>query len=487
MLFPRAFMSETTDRSGHPTSRTTLAKAVLVAIHLPDADDLEFRSSVEELERLVSTLGYRTIAKVTQARTHLEAGAVLGEGKLKELGEITGGDGLVGPTVPKKKDKARMKRQAADDASAGDDDDATNDDHDDGDDDAPEPELDRDGQPVPKVDLVAVDHDLSPSQARNLERATGCQVLDRTGVIIEIFHRHAKSREARLQVEIARLNYTAPRMRESPGGKERQQGRGAGEAALELDRRKVRDRVAELKKELDAVQRDQDVRRSHRRQARRIALVGYTNAGKSSLMRVLTASDVYIENKLFATLDTTVRALHPEAKPRILVSDTVGFIKKLPHDLVASFKSTLDEALEASHLLHIVDGSDPSWEAQLEVTREVLEEIGAGDVPSTLVMNKVDRIEAEDLARLRVRLPDAWFVSAHDPKDVALIRDRIIAIFEASYVEDELTIPYDRQAILSEMHDFGRVGDQRYEDAGIVVTYRADADTIARLKSKLAK
>ncbi len=480
MLLPRAFMTQTTDRSGQPRA---LAKAVLVAIHLPDADDLEFRSSVEELERLVSTLGYRTIAKVTQARTHLEAGAVLGEGKLKELGELTGGDGHIGSTAPQKKDKARMKRQAAEDASGGDD----LEDDDDNDDDAPEPELDRDGQPVPKVDLVAVDHDLSPSQARNLERATGCQVLDRTGVIIEIFHRHAKSREARLQVEIARLNYTAPRMRESPGGKERQQGRGAGEAALELDRRKVRDRVAELKKELDAVQRDQDVRRSHRRQARRIALVGYTNAGKSSLMRALTASDVYIENKLFATLDTTVRALHPEAKPRILVSDTVGFIKKLPHDLVASFKSTLDEALEASHLLHIVDASDPSWQAQLEVTRDVLDEIGAGDVPSTLVMNKVDRLDADELARLRMLLPDAWFVSAHDPKDVALIRERIVAIFEAAYVEAELVIPYDRQAVLSEMHDFGRVGDQRYEDGGIVVSYRADADTIARLKSKLAK
>jgi GTP-binding protein HflX len=255
VLFPRAFMSETTDRNGQPSTPSTrgaLAKAVLVAIHLPDADDLEFRSSVEELERLVSTLGYRTIAKVTQARTHLEAGAVLGEGKLKELGELTGGDGHIGSTAPQKKDKARMKRQAAEDASdAEDDDDDVSED-----DDAPEPELDRDGQPVPKVDLVAVDHDLSPSQARNLERATGCQVLDRTGVIIEIFHRHAKSREARLQVEIARLNYTAPRMRESPGGKERQQGRGAGEAALELDRRKVRDRVAELKKELEAVQRD---------------------------------------------------------------------------------------------------------------------------------------------------------------------------------------------------------------------------------------
>ncbi len=454
---------------------------MLVAVHLPDADDLEFRSSVEELERLVSTLGYRTIAKVTQVRGHLEAGAVLGEGKLLELGELTGGDGHIGSTAPQKKDKARIKRQAAEAAAHGDDE------EDEEDLEEEEPELDRDGQPVPKVDLVAVDHDLSPSQARNLERATGCQVLDRTGVIIEIFHRHAKSREARLQVEIARLNYTAPRMRESPGGKERQQGKGAGEAALELDRRKVRDRVAELKKELDAVQRDQDVRRSHRRQARRIALVGYTNAGKSSLMRALTGSDVYIENKLFATLDTTVRALHPEAKPRILVSDTVGFIKKLPHDLVASFKSTLDEALEASHLLHIVDGADPSWEAQLEVTREVLEEIGAGDVPSTLVMNKVDRIDPDDLKRLRVRLPDAWFVSAHDPKDVALIRERIVGIFESTYIEEEIVIPYDRQKILSEMHDSGRVMGERYEEAGVFVTYRAEADTLARFKSKLAK
>ncbi len=458
-----------------------LSRAVLVAVHLPEADDLEFRSSVEELERLVSTLGYRTVAKITQTRSHLEAAAVLGEGKLRELGELTGGDGHIGTTAPQKKDKARLKRQAAEAAASDADDDDTEDA------DAEEQALGADGKPVPKVELVAVDHDLSPSQARNLERATGTQVLDRTGVIIEIFHRHAKSREARLQVEIARLNYTAPRMRESPGGKERQQGRGAGEAALELDRRKVRDRVAELREELAAVQRDQDVRRSHRRQARRIALVGYTNAGKSSLMRALTGSDVYIENKLFATLDTTVRALHPEPKPRILVSDTVGFIRKLPLDLVASFKSTLDEALEASHLLHIVDASDPSWNAQLEVTHDVLAEIGAGDVASTLVMNKVDRLDAAELARLRALHPDAWFVSAHDPADVAMIRERIIAIFEATYLEEELVIPYDRQAVLSEMHDSGRVAAERYEENGIMVTYRAEAETIARIKSKLSR
>ncbi len=445
-------------------------KAILVAVHFPRVDDVEFRSSLEELGRLVTTLGYEVIDEVTQTRGHLESAAVLGEGKVEELARLTGGTGHVGTTAPKRKDKARLRREAEDN-------------HED------EAEIEEDsyaddGAPA-KVDLVAVDHDISPSQARNLERATGVNVLDRTGVIIEIFHRHAKSREARLQVEIARLTYTAPRLRESPGGKERQRGRGAGEAALELDRRKIRDRIAELREELEAVQREQDVRRAHRRQARRIALVGYTNAGKSSLMRALTASDVYVEDKLFATLDTTVRALYPEAKPRILVSDTVGFIKKLPHDLVASFKSTLDEALEASHLLHVVDASDPSWETQLEVTREVLTEIGAHEVPSTLVMNKIDRLDDDTLAKLKARLPKAWFVSARDAKDVSLIRERIIEIFEASYEEITLVLPYTRQGVLSEMHDGGRILEERWEEDGVHVRWRADPESIGRIRAKL--
>ena len=168
--------------------------------------------------------------------------------------------------------------------------------------------------------VVVVDHEISPSQARNLERATGAEVLDRTGVIVDIFHRHARSREAKLEVEIARLDYVAPRMRESSGGKERQRGKGAGEAAIELDRRKIRDRIAELRQQLAAIQKEQDDRRHARRDQLRVALVGYTNAGKSSLMRALTGSQVLVEDKLFATLDTTVRALRPEtqaAHPRL--------------------------------------------------------------------------------------------------------------------------------------------------------------------------
>lgn len=439
--------------------------AVLVAVKLPDVSDAELDASLSELRRLVKTLGYEVVERVVQARDNLAPAAVLGEGKLAELAELTGGSGKSSLPLPiRKKSKARRGWEQG------------------------EPEEEPAGEEEhseAKIDLVAVDHDISPSQARNLERATGTTVLDRTGVIIEIFHRHAKSREARLQVEIARLTYTAPRLRESPGGKERQAGRGAGEAALELDRRKIRDRVAELRTELASIQREQGVRRAHRREARRVALVGYTNAGKSSLMRALTASQVYVEDKLFATLDTTVRALQPEAKPRILISDTVGFIKKLPHDLVASFKSTLDEALEASLLLHVVDAADPSWEDQLEVTRNVLAEIGAGGLPARLVMNKIDKLATEELAELRARLPDAWFVSAHAPADVAWLRDQLIAFFEASYQEAELFVPWGKQRLVSEMHDSGRVLEERYGEDGVSVRLRTDEQTLARLRDEL--
>jgi GTP-binding protein HflX len=448
--------------------------AVLVAVKLPEMEEQEVQASLDELERLVSTLGYRTVARVTQARQSLAPGAVLGEGKLAELAALTGGTGHTGTTPPRAPDKARLRRMQEEQGEAE------------------EPDAEDEGGDEPPgekargaIQLVAVDHDISPSQARNLERATGVAVLDRTGVIIEIFHHHARSREARLQVEIARLTYTAPRLRESPSGKERQRGRGAGEAALELDRRKIRDRIAELKEELASVQAMQGVRRAHRHDARRVALVGYTNAGKSSLMRALTGSEVHVEDKLFATLDTTVRALHPEVKPRILVSDTVGFIKKLPHDLVASFKSTLDEALEASHLLHVVDASDPSWPAQLQVTRDVLAEIGADTVPTTLVFNKRDRLDEEARGELARCFPDAWQVSAKDPEDIAVLRQRIIDLFESAYAEETVFVPYRAQRLVAGMHEAGRVLQETYGEEGVTVRWKAPAAEIARLHAAL--
>jgi GTP-binding protein HflX len=337
-----------------------------------------------------------------------------------------------------------------------------------------------------KPESVIVDHELSPSQIRNLERATGAEVLDRTGVIVEIFHRHANTREAKLQVEMARLKYVAPRMRESSAGGGRQQGPGAGESTLDLDRRKIRDRLSELKDQLEAVQRDGDQRRSARRDQLRVALVGYTNAGKSSLMRALTGSQVLVEDKLFATLDTTVRTLQPETRPRVLVSDTVGFIKQLPHDLVASFRSTLAEALEASLLLFVVDASDPTYEAQLEVSRSVLREIGADVVPSRLVLNKMDRVDAAGRGALMEKHPDAILLSAHAPEDISALRDTIIAFFEAAMVDDVLVLPYAKQGLIGEVYESARVLSEAYDETGRVLNVRGLPGAIMRLRRSLA-
>jgi GTP-binding protein HflX len=443
----------------HPT-------ALVVGVRLPGTAVEEFESGLDELERLLTTLGYEPVGRVTQLRENLSPAAVLGDGKLKELAALTGGSGRTARPLPRRRSKAQARWAEESGAEA--------------------PSEAEDEAAPPRVGLVAVDHELSPSQLRNLERAVGTQVLDRAGVIIEIFSRHARTREARLQVEMARLAYLAPRVRESPSGKERQAGRGAGEAAIELDRRRIRDRLAELREQLAEVQREQSVRRAQRRELRCVALVGYTNAGKSSLMRGLTASAVEVEDRLFKTLDTTVRALKPEVKPRILVSDTVGFIKKLPHDLVASFKSTLDEALEASLLLFVVDASDPSWEAQLTVARDVIRDIGAEQTPSYVVMNKMDRLSAEARAELERNHPSAWFISAHDPLDVAKVHTRIVAFFEQSFMTAEFVVPYTRQALVSQIHDSCRVEKEAYEEGGVRVLLRGDSRVIEALREKLS-
>jgi len=437
-------------------------RAVLVGIQTPDVDDTAHEASLEELGRLVKTLGYEVVGTRSQKREGTSSALLLGSGKLAELAALTGGTGVVGSMAPPPKSKARQKFETPQTPAE------------------PEPDASR------KPGFVIVDHELSPSQIRNLERATGAEVLDRTGVIVEIFHRHANTREARLQVEMARLKYVAPRLRESSAGGGRQQGPGAGESTLDLDRRKIRDRLSELKDQLDAVQRDSDQRRAARRDQLRVALVGYTNAGKSSLMRALTGSQVLVEDKLFATLDTTVRTLQPETRPRVLVSDTVGFIKQLPHDLVASFRSTLAEALEASLLLFVVDGSDPTYEAQLDVSRSVLREIGADTVPSRLVLNKMDRVDAAGRAALLEKHPDAILLSAHAPEDVSALRDTIIAYFEAAMVDDALVLPYAKQGLIGEVYESARVLSETYDETGRVLSIRGLPGAIARLRRSLA-
>ncbi len=477
-------------------------KAVVVGVQLPDVSEAEHESSLEELERLASTLGLQTIGRVTQKRSVLGKSAVIGEGKLLELAAWTGGDGII-PTFQRKK----RKIDAKDDAPTSEDEDLEDDGHDHAEGDHEEPpsrtaggagEGTRDRAesvfsgptPTDTATVVLVDHDLFPSQARNLERATGAEVLDRTSVILSIFQRHARTREARLQVEIARLAYQAPRLRESSGGGDRQRGgvggKGAGESNLELDRRKIRDRIAELKSELHSIEHEAGVRRKRRSEAATVALVGYTNAGKSSWMRVLTGGEVYVADKLFATLDTTVRVLVPETRPRVLVSDTVGFIKKLPHDLVASFRSTLDEAREARLLLHVLDAADPAFRQQFEVTRTVLRELDADDAPSLVILNKIDKVSAEDREALAIELPDALQVSSRSPEDKARLHNAIVTFFEKDMIERRFVVPYDKQAMTSRLHEETRVLSETYEEEGAILDVRAMPGVIAKLEKELA-
>lgn len=458
--------------------------AVLVGLQLPDMSSEDLGSSLAELSRLVTTLGYRVIGEVTQKRNTTRNATLLGEGKLKELAKWTGGTGVVGNSVNRVKTKAELKRDLA---NADETDIEAAVDSDDGSPNEDDNESIETIEPQEEADVVIIDCDLSPSQLRNLESATGVTVFDRTGVIIEIFSRHARSRAARLQVEIARLTYLAPRLRETGGSSERIGGKGSGETSVELDRRKIRDRIKELRDELSLVGDEQDMRRARREKEATVALVGYTNAGKSSLMRALTGSEVLVADKLFATLDTTIRPLYPESKPKVLVSDTVGFIKKLPHDLVASFKSTLDEALNASLLLFVVDSSDPAFRSQLEVTLSVLDEVGASEVPRLLVLNKRDNLTDEQLRDLKREFKDAIFISTRSKDDVSMMRDKIIAHFETDMIEEDFFVPYMAKGMIGEVRARSRVINESFTDKGTKFTLRATEETLAYLKRKLSE
>ncbi len=475
------------------STQTPRQKAVLVGVQLPRVSDAETQASIQELGRLVDTLGYIVVGSLSQKRPSLGGGVVLGDGKLRDLAKWTGGPGEVQRSVQVKKHKAAERFGGEDDAEDDEEDDA----HVDalaGDEEVVSFDEEEDSGPAEepfvgeRADVVVFDCELTPSQMRNLESATGAQVLDRTGVIIEIFSRHARTRAAQLQVEIARLNYLAPRIRETGGGQDRQGGgigaKGAGETSQELDRRRIRDRVKELRRELESVQNENSLRRSRRSGENCVALVGYTNAGKSSMMRAMTGSEVLVADKLFATLETTVRPVYPETVPRILLSDTVGFIKKLPHDLVASFRSTLDEALNADLLLYTVDASDPTFRSQLQTTQEVMREIGADERPSRILLNKRDKLSSEEIEALKKEFPDAFMLSTRDSADLAFLREELLKFFEQAMTEQDVLVPYDIQGAIGEIRSQMRVVEENYEGDGVRLRIRAKPDELKRLRAK---
>ena len=442
-------------------------RALLVSVQLPGTSDAEHAASLAELGRLVHTLGMDVVETISQKRNSPAAGSVVGDGKLKEIARWTGGSGIVTSNKPVVRTKAGVH--------------------------APEEDIEEKIEEkieVPegeRVQFVVFDNELTPTQLRNLEGALGVDVLDRTGVIVEIFYRHAKTPAARAQVEIARLTYLAPRIRVTGAG-ERQGGgigaKGVGETAHELESRRIRDKIAALRREIEIINKDQALRRSKRSEHLKVALVGYTNAGKSSLMRALTKSEVLVADKLFATLDTTVRVMFPETKPRVLISDTVGFIKKLPHDLVASFRSTLDEALDASLLLFVVDASDPAFRSQLDTTRKVLAEIGATGADSLLVLNKMDKLSQIEIAALKREFPDAVFLSTREKGSVAALHALIQSHFERDMVDADLFVPYEKSAATAEIHASMRVLSEAHDDEGTRLRVKCMAHDLERIKKQ---
>ncbi len=334
------------------------------------------------------------------------------------------------------------------------------------------------------ADAIIVDLELSPNQLRNIEEFIGFPTLDRPGVILEIFSQHARSKESKTQVELAKLQYVMPRLAHLWTHFERQQGggagnRGMGEKQIEVDRRLVKRRMQMLEKRLKEVEAERITQRAGRKAVLKVALVGYTNAGKSTLLNALTDSKVLAEDKLFATLDPSVRMLSPDSHPPVVAVDTVGFVSRLPHGLVASFRSTLEEVLEADLLVHVVDGSSPTAYEELKVTEEVLQEIGVEDRPKMVIVNKIDLIEKgpDGLLKknqLRVIAPGALLVSALDLEEVKKLRTRILDHFKARLATFELLIPYADSRMEALIHEHGSVEIKRHMEKGTFLKVRME-------------
>jgi len=415
-------------------SRPDPPRALLLVVQTPDrSTDASLEDSLQELRELAVSAGCAVVDEMMQARGRIHAGTFLTPGKLQEARE-------------------RVLMCGA--------------------------------------ELVVFDNDLTPSQSQKVEQALKVMVLDRTQLILEIFRAGARTHEARAQVELAHLEYMLPRLVGMWAHLDRERGgiagsKGAGEKQIDIDRSLIRHRIARLKKELHQLAQERETQKKSRANCFRVSLVGYTNAGKSTLMNRLTDAGVAVEDKLFATLDSTTRILLKDRQPRILLSDTVGFIRRLPHQLVASFRSTLEVAKDADLLLHVVDVSHPAYEEHMRTTEQVLTEIGAQAVPRIVVFNKRDRLRdkiALTLARHAHR--DAAFVSALTD-DLEPLRARIVEFFDQSMVTTPMRLAYAHTRELASIYKWSRVDELRYEQDGIHLTITSTPANLRRIQLKM--
>jgi GTPase len=404
------------------TTEVPQESALLVGLALPRVPTWEAEESLDELARLTDTATLAIVDKVLVNRKRIDTTFFVGKGKAEELSDLA-------------------KRCEA--------------------------------------DMIIFDNDLSPAQMRNLEKLTDKRILDRSAIILDIFSRHAQTRTAQVQVELAQLNYLMPRLtrqwnhlsRQAGGGAIRGMGaagvRGPGETQLEIDRRLVRGRIGHLQRELDRISGQMATSRKGRGASFRVALVGYTNAGKSTLMRTLSGADVLVQDMLFATLGSTTRAVDVDARHKILLTDTVGFIRRLPHHLFASFRATLEETVEADLLLHVVDLSHPHYDHQMETVHSVLNDLGVEDRPRITVLNKIDRIgegdEVESHVRIAAEQPDRVAISAHTGAGIDILREKILAHCQQHEVTLDLRIPQAEGRLLARLHQQGEILEQNYD------------------------
>ena len=396
-------------------------KALLVGVVLPHTSHWEVDDNLEEIKLLTKTAGVEIVDKLIQEREKINPAYFIGSGKVDEL--------------------ARLVK--ATDASS-----------------------------------VIFDSDLNPAQIRNLENATGVKIIDRSTLILDIFAKHARTREAKTQVELAQLQYLLPHLTRQWGHLSRQVGgigtKGPGETQLETDRRLVRNRIEVLRKELKKIDQQRSTRRKGRENKFRVSLVGYTNVGKSTIMNLLSGSNVLVEDQLFATLDSTTRKVKLNESHEILLSDTVGFIRKLPHHLVASFKSTLDEVRNADLLLHVVDISHPTFQEQIPTVLQVLEEMELTEIPILTVFNKIDLLKENNLiASLRNEFPNSVFISAARHIRTERLKEAIINFIELKFVETEVEIPMDNQSLVNFIYSNTVVKEQIYDNGQIVIKFKS--------------
>ncbi len=408
-------------------------RAILVSAPIGDIPQKLIDEHLEELGRLADTAGAVVVGTLQQRLRSPHPRTYIGEGKLLELKELVSSS---------------------------------------------------------EADLIIFDEELNPAQGKNLETAVSCRVVDRPELILDIFATRARSKEARLQVELAQLEYLLPRLKRMWTHLSRIRGgiglRGPGETQLETDRRLIGTRIADLKRKLAHVAKARATQRKSRYGQFRCALVGYTNAGKSSLLKALSGSDLFIEDRLFATLDSATRTVELDSSHEALVTDTVGFIRKLPHHLVASFRSTLEEADEADFLLHVVDSSHPDWEEHVEVVDGVLAELGLGEQPQVLVFNKVDKLThwEEEVFQSRIAALESRrcvFVSAHHPETLGPLRSVLIEGIRAGLREVVVAVPISDGEVLASLYRDGEVLSREDVESEMLISVRLPPASIQQL------